>query len=133
VSDTQEDCPLAPPPDSPFHRHSAPGYHTVGADRVCNYCGSWHADEFVAWCERVLRGEETPFREVKSPLGEHAYSRLTLNDHCNKLYVHRDGISNAGEGAIKVRTIHLTREQIDLVNRTLSFCNEATRATGKSC
>ncbi|AGY57134.1 hypothetical protein [Gloeobacter kilaueensis] len=71
-----------------------------GADRVCSYCGSMHPDEFVAFLRRAA--------DPAQP------DRLGLTDKNYKLYVHRPGVSNAGQGAIKFYKWHLAPEGQEL-------------------
>lgn len=116
----EKDCPFAPDyENSPFKRLRPPGYHTVGSDQTCNYCGSWHADEFIAWCQQILNKEIPCLREGGR------WGVLELNDHRDKLYVHRPNIKNANEGAIKVYIAHLSTQQVAIVNDVLARIHEA--------
>lgn len=72
-------------------------WQTVGADRVCSYCGSMHPDEFISWCEDAIK--------VDSKVS------IDSTDKPYKVYIHRPGVSNASEGAIKFYLPHLTAGQ----------------------
>ncbi len=61
-------------------------------DLTCSYCGSWETQQFLNWCETATEGT---LEFVKG----------------YKFYIRRDGVSNAGDGAIKFYTPHLTREE----------------------
>jgi len=67
-------------------------------DKVCSFCGSWHPEEFLAFLDKVIstKAEE---------------NRIEISDKKYKIYVTRPGILNAGEGTIKFKTHHLSKEQ----------------------
>lgn len=71
-------------------------WRSQGADRCCSYCGSWHPDEFLNFLH-VAADPNQPGRI------EHA-----TKDY--KIYVHRPGVANASEGAIKFYKWHLPQE-----------------------
>lgn len=98
----------------------------ANGDRCCSFCGSWHQDEFTAWCQSVLSGELPPFHVMEDykVVSEH----LSLADSRVKFYVSQAGVSNALDGAIKLKTAHLSPEQLDLANKALRFVREAARA-----
>lgn len=67
-------------------------------DRTCEFCGSWHPDEFIAFLDKVI---ETEAKECA----------IEVADGRDKIYVSRPNIHNASEGAIKFKIAHLTQEQ----------------------
>lgn len=83
----------------PSHEHQQPDdptldyWETVGSDRCCSYCGSWHPDEFLAF-----------LKVVASP-NQPGHIEGTRKNY--KIYLHRPGISHAGQGAIKFYKWHL--------------------------
>lgn len=71
-------------------------------DRVCSYCGSMHPDDmfkFVRDC--IEAGEDTPYGHSVD---------IEPSDKSYKVYVHRPGVRNAMEGAIKFYTHHLPKD-----------------------
>lgn len=70
-------------------------WRKVGPDRTCSFCGSMHPQDFMAFLQRVIdEGDDV---------------RLERSDKRYKIYLHRPGISNAFDGAIKFYTQHLTQ------------------------
>jgi len=68
-------------------------------DRVCSYCGGMHPEDFIRFCKRVIANPT------------HCIS------HSNKLYkvyVHRPGVRNADDGAIKLYKFHITATDNEL-------------------
>ena len=95
-------------------------------DIQCWFCGSWNIDQFLAWCRKILSGEISPAYETAfGPM-----PRMELNDRRDKIYVKQDGVLNAMEGAIKVKTAHLLPEHLDVVNRALKLCRANPNAPG---
>jgi hypothetical protein len=64
-----------------------------GIDRVCSYCGSLHPEEFLKLLPLIQEDSEQIYIEI--------------SDRRHKIYVRREGIKNAGEGAIKVYLAHV--------------------------
>jgi hypothetical protein len=69
-------------------------------DRTCSFCGSWDPAQFIAFCDVIATAGTTAPGSVD-------YIRQK-----GKLYVHRPGIRNAGEGAIKFYCAHFSKEQM---------------------
>lgn len=65
-------------------------------NRTCSYCGSLHLDDFLELVRRCAEGDEAV--------------RIEPSDKRYKIYVNQKGVRNAGEGAIKFYTQHLTTE-----------------------
>lgn len=123
-------CPLQPYATLQVQIDHVPRWEVRGDDLVCDYCGSWNPDEFIEWCQTILDGKSLPTRDLSHLNLESISSMpvLEVSDRRNKIYVRRDGIRNASDGAIKVYVAHLTKDQIEVVNRTIRFCHEAVRA-----
>jgi len=64
--------------------------------RTCAHCGSLHPDDFIDIMYRYVAGED----------GYH----FDLTTKGYKLYGHRPGVRNAGDGGIKFYTNHITPE-----------------------
>ncbi len=73
-------------------------WRIVGSDRCCEYCGSWHPDEFFDFLVTAAN-PDVP--------GHLEHSRKNY-----KIYIHRPHILNASQGAIKFYKWHLP-ETID--------------------
>lgn len=71
---------------------------TIGKDRCCSYCGSWHPDEFLAFLSIAADPVQTGWIEESTKI--------------YKIYIHRSEIDNAFLGAIKFYKWHL-QEEID--------------------
>lgn len=69
-----------------------------GKDRCCSFCSSWHPNEFTAFLDEVI-----------STKAEKCH--IEISDKKYKIYITRLGILNAGEGTIKFKTHHLSKEQ----------------------
>ena len=63
-----------------------------GPDQVCSYCGSMEPEDFLAWCERCAESDSKVAVDVA--------------DIDGKLFIHRRGIVNALQGAVKFYTMH---------------------------
>lgn len=87
----KERCPLD---DGRMFNQLPELYRKVGDDRVCQYCGSIHLDDFLALLDRFV-DPDLPFWY------------LEMNDRRDKIYLRRPGIKNAMEGAIKFKMAHL--------------------------
>ncbi len=91
-------------------------------DHVCWYCGSWDRAEYRAHIDRIVAGEIPASYEVNVPgISERSYPCIEVNDGRHKIYIHRDGVKNAGEGAIKVYVAHLTDDDIVATNRAIKL------------
>jgi hypothetical protein len=76
----------------------------------------------------ILSGESPTHTMLNaSALGRaYAYPALELSDRGHKVYAHREGIKNAGEGAIKFYVCHAQDQgDIDLINEALRKCRAA--------
>ena len=104
----------------PYRKHTpgqqdiseADEWRVVGNDRVCSFCGSMHIDDFKA-------------------LFEDKGARLELNTRRDKIYIHRKGVGNAGEGAIKIKILHwqgLSEEDLEILNAKLLHGRQALMA-----
>src|SRR5215207_8509673 len=60
-------------------------------DRTCSFCGSLHPEDFEKVCQQVLADDTTWIEQSDKPY---------------KVYIHRKGIHNASEGAIKYYKPH---------------------------
>lgn len=103
-----EDCPLRP--GHPFKDLGAgqPRWRMTGKDRTCAFCGSMDPEDFYILC-----------------LDPNNFDHLEVNDSRETVRFGRPGISNATEGAIKVKVAHiqtaLTKDQIKVVNAAIHF------------
>lgn len=80
-----------------------------GDDRVCSFCGSIHPQELLKICKQV--NGLNIFLERKGSQGP-----------IQKIYIFRDDVANASEGAIKFYTIHLysfPKEQLETATRKI--------------
>ena len=102
----EELCPVGEPWQTKNHT----GWRAAGEDRVCRYCGSWHPQELRAWLPNV----------------DGLTHWVELNDHGNKVYVHRPDIQNASGGAIKFRVAHIRGDEVlaAAINRALRISGE---------
>lgn len=111
-------CPL-----SKGHRYEDAddgAWRTVGSDRVCSFCGSWHPDEFIAFCRQIINGE---IAGAYSVVGlSFAMPVLSVSDRRHKIYARREGVTNASQGAIKVYVAHLSEEQGEVASEALRVC-----------
>lgn len=125
-----EQCPLAS--NSDVFKLPKGGWQKRGEDRACVYCGSWHPEEFIAWVNAMKSSPSdgvfsisigTPDKRQKLWM-----PRMEVSDRKNKIYVHREGIRNAGDGPIKVYVAHLNAEQIATTNELVDLlCSEVSR------
>lgn len=82
--------------ENPVNSSRFPGpdhWDLDGKDRTCSYCGSWHPEEFLAFCDEVITNPDVQVR-------------ISLSDKRYKIYVDRPGIRNASYGAIKFYMMH---------------------------
>lgn len=79
--------------------------NVYGDDRTCSYCGSWHPDDFLAF-----------LIDAADPEKQLSYIEHSTKNY--KIYIHRPGISNASQGAIKFYKWHLP-EDIDEATQSL--------------
>lgn len=68
-------------------------------DKTCEYCGSWHPDEFLKFVNKII-------------LTQGEIGRIELNDNKDKVYIYREKVSDAHEGAIKFKLAHLSQGQL---------------------
>lgn len=68
-------------------------------DRTCSFCGSLHPADFEKVLEQAIADETT---------------RIEQSDKSYKVYIHREGITNASEGAIKYYKQHNYPDQVDI-------------------
>jgi len=88
-------CPLMPDSEVFVKSRKDCKWMRRGKDLVCECCGSWKPEEFMNWL-----------------IGPHVDGGfLDPADDGRKVYVHRPGVTNSSEGAIKVYMAHLTDEQ----------------------
>lgn len=87
----------------------------INGDRTCSGCGSYHPKEFIEWLDKAI----DPDKE----------DRLDMTTKGYKFYVHKPGVSNASQGAIKVYLHHiqqyiqeqkLSQEDIDKLEEKLN-------------
>jgi len=92
----QSNCPFQNFDKNSVHTYNrVPSeWREVGQDKCCDYCGSWHPQEFLEYLKEFT---ENPNDKV----------RIELNTRRDKIYIHRPDVFNAGEGAIKVYTSHI--------------------------
>lgn len=64
-----------------------------GNDLCCSYCGSWHPEQFLAFCREVVSSPDINVR-------------IEMSDKRYKIYATRPGIRNADYGAIKFYMHH---------------------------
>ena len=96
--------------------------HHRNGDKTCDYCGSWHPEQFMAFVVEVIKTE-----------GECG----TINwSGCagGKVYISRPGINNAHEGAIKMKLEHIKawrlekkigeKEVVDKINAALKISRD---------
>lgn len=76
-------------------------WNKVGDDRVCGYCGSLHPEDLLKLVKE--RGPQI----------------IQRTDKDYKIYVNRPEVPNASFGAIKFYTPHLSKEQLDELNRLI--------------
>lgn len=96
----KQTCPRRLGEGGPWDRGENLDYwERIGGDRVCSFCGSIHPADFERFLDRVI---EDPDVNV----------RLEQSDKQYKVYLHRPGVSNAGQGAIKYYKQH-TRQLDD--------------------
>ena len=91
-------CPLQPL--SPVFAYSQEKFRWLrepNGDKTCEFCGSWHPDEFIDFVNQVIATD-----------GE--CGTIDLNDSKDKIYINRKNVHNAGEGAIKFKLAHLSPE-----------------------
>lgn len=81
-------------------------WDTTVKDRTCSFCGSWHPKDFI------------DFISADGEFWLDDRNALEVNDRRDKIYVRRPGIRNAGEGAIKIKLVHL-RGDMELIDKIL--------------
>lgn len=72
-------------------------WREVGNDRTCSFCGSCHPDDFLAVCKEAA--------DPASP------TRVSMSDKRYKIYLYREGVSNASDGAIKFYVMHFLSDE----------------------
>lgn len=102
-------------------------WYEVGVDRVCSFCGSMRADDFLSWCERALEADS---RTKIEPAPDHG----TGSDL--KLLIHRVGINSAYDGALHFYTKHLDSKDEDeicnnwvLIKQVMNYTSRRRPAT----
>lgn len=83
-------------------------------DIVCWYCGSWSRKQFNAHCRKMLAGDESITNSVTVCAMNMVFCTLGMNRRNDKIYIRRDSVKNASEGAIKILTPHLLPEDVYL-------------------
>ena len=71
-------------------------WRVQGDDVTCNFCGSWHPKSFLEFLSKANDPMDTE-------------SMIELSDRRHKIYVTRDKVSNASDGAIKCYIVHLNQ------------------------
>lgn len=79
-------------------------------DRVCSYCGSLHPDDFFP----IVKAAS----EADPNIVDGSVPEIEVSDKSYKIYIHRPGVRNAHEGAIKFYTMHLPRTEDGKINVT---------------
>jgi hypothetical protein len=72
-------------------------------DRVCSYCGSMHWEDFA----RLVKESS----EALDDIDYQSVVEIEPSDKKYKIYVHRRGVRNASEGAIKFYIQHIPRDK----------------------
>jgi len=90
-----------------------------GDDRVCSFCGSIHPDDLLVIANQIIEGKD-----------ESVNTRLEMTDKGYKLYVRREHIKNASEGAIKFYTQHQPDDHrwLEVVNNAIMISNKKLNA-----
>lgn len=106
-------------------------YEKQNGDLCCNYCGSWHPEQFLVFCKRVVDTADVAMY-------------IEFVDRGRKFYTHRPEVQGAVQGAIKMYGVHMDMyldelEQVEqqsivaFINTTLGICatrNKAKRIVG---
>lgn len=96
----QQTCPRRMQEIGPWeHKTNLDTWETVGNDRCCSFCGSMHPEDFERVCELAISDDTT---------------RIEQSTKSYKVYIHRDGIRNAKEGAIKYYKAHNYTDENDI-------------------
>ncbi|WP_214228613.1 hypothetical protein [Pedobacter sp. B4-66] len=80
----------------PFTGRLAGYLDLPNGDKVCKHCGSWEPEQFLKYVDETIKNDDIDFR-------------IELNDTRDKVYVNKEGINNAKEGAIKHYLVHLKK------------------------
>lgn len=87
-------------------------------EKTCEFCGSWHPKEFLAFVDQVIENKATK-------------GSINLADNKTKIYIERPGVHNCDDGAIKFKMHHLTAEEWKAnsakINEALKFSSEVFR------
>ncbi len=82
-----------------------------GKDKCCSYCGSWKPEEFLLFVGKII--------DTHGKCGT-----IELNDHKDKIYIDRENVMNADEGAVKFRLCHLNNAEF---NANKNMINQAIK------
>jgi transcription initiation factor TFIIIB Brf1 subunit/transcription initiation factor TFIIB len=80
----------------PFTGQPAGHKELPNGDLVCNHCGSLCPEQFLKYVDMVINDPSIDFR-------------IELSDRRHKVYMHKEGVKNAAEGAIKHYLVHLKK------------------------
>jgi len=91
-------------------------WNKVGSDRVCSFCGSMHPEDFERVLDQALVDEKTTIEQSDKPY---------------KVYIRREGITNASRGAIKYYKQHNYTDQESIDRITPKFVTAIKASMGR--